>query len=247
MKYIGEQWRYASYVIGALIAFFSVVIGLFAGKYQFNAEYLVPIGNATRSDGTAWTLFIHPWSFPNGSSASLADTIFGLGILCALIPIVLVSWNNYRYVRTVERNIPRFLNDILQSTDSGMILPAALISASKEDYGPVSYEIGVAMTKFSLGYDFRSSIMEAARKLHHPRMPQVGVIIVEAYASGGKMHDVLKSSVQLFSGLEEYEAEKESELKPYTELVYISVIIFLAISIIIISQFIEPLNRLPCR
>ena len=59
------------------------------------------------------------------------------------------------------------------------------------------------------------------------------------------MHDVLNSSVVLFNGLEEYTEEKQSELRPYTQLVYISVIIFLLIAFIIVSQFIGPLNKLP--
>ena len=245
MRYIINQWRYAAYVVGAVITILSIMVGLIAGKYQLNPKYIVPVGSATRLDGTAWTLFNKPWMLPIGSSASITDTIIGVGIVCALIPTVIVSWNNYRYIQAVERNIPRFMNDLLQSTDSGLILPSALIAASREDYGPISYEIGIAMTKFSMGYDFRSSIMEAAHKLRHPRMPQVGIIIVEAYASGGKMHDVLASSVKLFSGLEEYEQEKKSELKPYTQLVYISILIFLVIAIIIVLQFIAPLNRLP--
>lgn len=245
MRYLGYQWQYAAYVGGTIVTLLSILIGLIAGKYHLNPRYIVPVGSATRLDGTAWTLFNRPWIPANGPSASLTDTVIGVGLVCGLIPIVIVSWNNYRYKQAVERNIPRFMSDILQSTDSGMILPSALIAASREDYGPISYEIGIAMTKFSMGYDFKSSIMEAAHKLHHPRMPQVGMIIVEAYSSGGKMHDVLSSSVKLFSGLAEYEEEKKSELKPYTQLVYISILIFLVIAIIIVSQFIAPLNRLP--
>ncbi len=59
------------------------------------------------------------------------------------------------------------------------------------------------------------------------------------------MHDVLNSSVVLFNGLEQYTEEKQSELRPYTQLVYISVVIFLVIALIITAQFIGPLNKLP--
>jgi archaeal flagellar protein FlaJ len=56
---------------------------------------------------------------------------------------------------------------------------------------------------------------------------------------------VLNSSVVLFNGLEQYTEEKQSELRPYTQLVYISILIFLVIALIITSQFIAPLNQLP--
>jgi len=245
MRYIEEQWKYASYIGSGSIVMVSFALAFILGKYRVILPYLVPEGNATRTSGTAWTLFNQPWQLPQGSSASLTDTILGLGIVFALIPVAYVTYNNYRYLRMVERSIPRFMRDILESTNSGVILPRALIQASTQDYGPISHEIAVAMTKFSMGYDFKSAIMDACERLKHPFMLQVGQIIIEAYAAGGKMHDVLQSSVVLFNGMEQYDEQKQSELRPYTQLVYISVVIFLIIAYIIISRFIGPLNNLP--
>jgi flagellar protein FlaJ len=245
MRYIEDQWKYVSYVAAGIIIMISFVLAFSLGKYHVILPYLVPEGNATRASGTAWTLFNQPWQLPRGSSASLTDTILGLGIAFALTPVAYITYNNYRYMRVVERNIPRFMRDILESTNSGVILPKALIQATMQDYGPISHEIAIAMTKFSMGYDFKSSIMEACEHLRHPFMLQVGQIIIEAYAAGGKMREVLESSVVLFNGLEQYDQQKQSELRPYTQLVYISVVIFLIIAYIIVSRFIGPLNNLP--
>ncbi|HZW58157.1 MAG TPA: type II secretion system F family protein [Nitrososphaerales archaeon] len=246
LKYINEKWRYTAYVGSAILAIFSIVVGLLVGGYRLNSHYIVPTGNGTRiSSGTPWTLFNEPWVLPRGASASLTDTVVGVGLVLAIIPVVYIAVVNFRYLKSVERNIPRFLRDILEATDSGLILPKALIESAKADYGPISHEIGIAMTKFSLGYDFRASVMEASKKLRHPYAPQVALILAEAYSAGGKMHDVLSSSVKLFNGLEQYNEQKASELKPYTQLVYISVIIFLVIALIIITQFILPLQSLP--
>jgi len=245
MRYIEDQGKYAAYIGAGIIVILSFALAFILGKYRLVLPYLVPEGAATRSSGTTWTLFNQPWQLPHGSSASLTDTILALGIVFALVPVVYVTYNNYRYLKLVERNIPRFMRDILESTNSGLILPRALIQASTQDYGPISHEIAVGMTKFSMGYEFKSSIMESCERLKHPFMLQVGQIIIEAYAAGGKMHDVLQSSVVLFNGLEQYDEQKQSELKPYTQLVYISVVIFLVIAYIIISRFIGPLNNLP--
>lgn len=245
MRYISDQWRYVAYGICGTGLLVSLIFALVLGRYRLVLPYIVPSGNATRLGGTAWTLFNRPWILPSGSSASLTDTVFALGILISLIPVTYVTLNNHRYIKAVERNIPRFMRDILESTNSGVILPTALIHASKESYGPISNEIAIAMTKFSMGYDFKSSITEACNKLKHPFMLQVGQIIVEAYSAGGKMREVLESSVVLFNGIEQYDQQKQTELRPYTQLVYISVLIFLIIAFIIVSQFIGPLNNLP--
>jgi flagellar protein FlaJ len=245
MRYFESDWKYASYIGAGITMILSIAVGFSVGKYRPQLPYFIPSGNGTRSDGTPWELFNRPWIIPHAASASFTDTIIGLGFVIALIPVAYISYNNYRYVKSVEKNIPPFLRDILESTDSGIILPTALIRASTSDYGPISGEIGIAMTKFSMGYDFKESVMETCAKLKHPYMTQVGLVIVEAYSSGGRMHDVLNSSVVLFNGLEQYTEEKQSELRPYTELVYISVVIFLVIALIITAQFIGPLNKLP--
>lgn len=245
MRYFSDQWRYVAYSLSGTGILVSLVLAFVLGKYRLVLPYIVPSGNATRLGGTTWTLFNRPWVLPSGSSASLTDTVLALGMLLSLIPVTYVTFNNHRYIKAVERNIPRFMRDILESTNSGVILPTALIHASKERYGPISYEIAIAMTKFSMGYDFKSSITEACKKLKHPFMLQVGQIIIEAYSAGGKMHEVLESSVVLFNGIEQYDQQKQTELRPYTQLVYISVLIFLIIAFIIVSQFIGPLNNLP--
>ncbi len=217
LTYLDDRWKYAAYAGAALVVFFSVAIGLALGHYTFTKDII-----------------------PTNALALLTDDVIATGVLVAIIPVAYVASRNHGYLNSVESNIPRFLRDILQSTDSGLVLPKALIEASKVDYGPVSYEMGIAMTKFSLGYDFTASVMEAAKKLRHPYAPQMGLIISEAYSAGGRTHDVLSSSVSLFDDLEQYSEQRQSELKPYTQLVYIAVAIYLVIALIIVSQFVTP-------
>ena len=245
MRYMENKWKYVAYIAAGMMLLVFLIAGFLAGRYAMTLPYVVPEGSGVRASGSVWTLFNEPWNLPQGSSASLTDTIIGIGVVLALFPIAYVAYNNHRYLNNVERNIPRFMRDILESTNSGVILPKALIQATRQDYGPISHEIAVAMTKFSMGYDFKSSIIDASKRLRHPNMLQVGQIIIEAYSAGGKMREVLESSVVLFNGLEEYEKQKQSELRPYTQLVYIAVVIFLIIAYIIVSKFIGPLNNLP--
>jgi flagellar protein FlaJ len=217
-----DNTRYAFYIGAAIIFLIFMLIALLFGHYTFTAA-IVPI-NIGRTNG----------------QALIIDNLIAIGVLSALLPVAIIAFLNYRYLKAVETSIPRFLRDVLQSTDSGMILPAALLEASKRDYGPVSFQMGIAMTKFSLGYDFGQSIKEACEKLRHPYAPQVGQILSEAYSSGGKTHDVLSSSVGLFNDLEQYNDQRQAELRPYTQLVYISIGIYLVIALIIINNFIGP-------
>lgn len=222
MIYIENDWRYFAYIAAGIIFILFLASALVLGHYTATSSVVpISVGKTT-------------------GRALIIDNLIAIGMLLALAPVALVSYLNYRYFKSVEVNLPRFLRDVLQSTDSGLILPAALLEASKQDYGPVSFQMGVAMTKFSMGHDFSQSVMEATEKLRHPYAPQVGQIISEAYSSGGKTHEVLSSSVNLFNDLEMYNEQRQSELKPYTQLVYISIGIYLIIALIIVNNFIGP-------
>jgi flagellar protein FlaJ len=222
MIFVENNIRYATYVGSAIIFLIFLLLALLFGHYTPTAA-IVPINVGRAND-----------------QVLVIDNLIAIGILAALIPTAVVAFLNYRYLKAVETGIPRFLRDVLQSTDSGMILPAAMLEASKRDYGPVSYQMGIAMTKFTMGYDFAQSVKEACQKLRHPYAPQVGQIIAEAYSSGGKTREVLSSSVGLFNDLEQYNEQRQAELRPYTQLVYISIAIYLVIALIIINNFIGP-------
>jgi archaeal flagellar protein FlaJ len=225
LKYFGRKIQIASYVAGAIIFVLGLASALVLTHYRFSATYIVP----TNSDS---------------SNYFLTDELIATIIVAALVPITFISFSNYRFLKSVERNIPQFLRDVLQGTDSGLMLPKALIEASKNGHGPVSTEFGIAMTKFAFGYDFTKSVTEAGERLRHPFAPQVAVIISEAYAAGAKMHDVLSSSVHFFNNLEQYSEQRQSELKPYTQLVYISIGVFLVICLVVLSSFILPLANM---
>jgi archaeal flagellar protein FlaJ len=222
MIYVENDWRYAAYIAAAIIFILFLLVALVVGHYTITSS-IVPI-NVGKTSG----------------HALIIDNLIAIGFLGALAPVAVVAFLNYRYLKSVETNIPRFLRDVLQSTDSGLILPAAILEAAKQDYGPVSFQMGIAMTKFGMGNDFSQSVMEATKRLRHPYAPQVGQIIAEAYSSGGRTHEVLTSSVSLFNDLEQYNQQRESELKPYTQLVYISLGIYLIIAYIIVNNFIGP-------
>jgi hypothetical protein len=208
-------------IFGGSVAIFIAVfiITLLTKNFSISTAYYIPIKSTT-------------------------NLLLGLGLLLALVPPAVVGYTNSQHTRTVGRNIPKFLTDILQATDSGMTLPASLAEAAKSDYGPISKEIGIAMTKFSMGYDFKHSLAAAAKRLHHPRAPQLAMILSEAYSAGGKVHDVLTSSSGLYATLEEYEEDRQTQLRPYTLLVYISLGVYFIVVFISMGEFLNQVTKL---
>ena len=153
----------------------------------------------------------------------------------------IVEYNNYAWKGQVERNIPRLLRDLAESVRSGLTLPRALEEASQRDYGPVSKELERAVSMFIMGAKFEDSLMLLAERLRRPVALKMSTILIEAHQTGGKLLEVLNTSVELFTSLDKYKEEQHTNMKPYMMTVYMATLTFLIIAFIMLHQFLAPL------
>jgi flagellar protein FlaJ len=153
----------------------------------------------------------------------------------------IVEYNNYAWKGQVERNIPRLLRDVAESVRSGLTLPRALEEASQRDYGPVSKELERAVSMFIMGAKFEDSLMFLAERLRRPVALKMSTILIEAHQTGGKLLEVLNTSVELFTSLDKYKEEQHTNMKPYMMTVYMATLTFLIIAFIMLHQFLAPL------
>jgi flagellar protein FlaJ len=165
-----------------------------------------------------------------------------LGLIVALVFPAIVETNNIRWLRQVDENTPRLLMDVTEAVRSGMPLIQALEGASTRDYGPISQPLAKAMVKFRMTSDLESALKGLGDSLIQPVVRQMSTILLEAYETGGRVIDVLSTSVELFSNLAEYREERVSQTRPYIFVVYLGTLIFLVISWVILAQFLGPLH-----
>ena len=179
-----------------------------------------------------------PYLIPLDMKANYA---FALCILVAITPPALIEWNNSRWLKQVDKNVPRILIDVTESIRSGMSLIRALEGASKRDYGSVSEQLETAVVHFNLTSDLEGSLKWFGDSLIRPSGRRMATILMEASRAGGKMLDILDTSIQMFTSVDEYKEEKRSVTSPYVMMVYVSTIVFLFMGYIIITQFLESL------
>ena len=165
-----------------------------------------------------------------------------LGLIVALVFPAVVETNNIRWLRQVDENTPRLLMDVTEAVRSGMPLIQALEEASTRDYGPISQPLAKAMVKFRMTSDLESALRGLGDSLIQPVVRQMSTILLEAYQTGGRVIDVLSTSVELFSNLAEYREERVSQTRPFIFVVYLGTLIFLVISWVILAQFLGPLH-----
>jgi len=214
--YFNQRYRIAVWMVSSSVGLLIVLIPSLLGLYTPQKPYLIPLGQKV-------------------------NNTMALGLIIAFIFPAMIESGNHGWTRKVDKNIPRLLRDVTEAVRSGITLPRALEEASQRDYGPLSKELERAVSKFILGARWEDSLMSLAQRLGRPSALRFSTILIEAHQTGGKVIEVLDASVDLFSSLDEYREEQQSNMRPYVTTIYMGAIIFLIIAYVVLHQFLSPL------
>jgi len=214
--YFKPKYRKAVWAVSGSIGLSIMLIPILLGLYTPQGPYLIPLSQKV-------------------------NNTMAFGLIIAFTFPAIVEFNNYRWGRQVDKNIPRLLRDVAEAIRSGVTLPRALEEASQRDYGPLSKELEHAISMFILGASWEDSLMSLAQRLIRPGALRLSTILIEAHQTGGKMIEVLDTSVDLFSSLDEYREEQYSNMRPYMMTIYMATVIFLIIAYVVLHQFLTPL------
>ena len=214
--YFNKRFSQSVWVVSIAVAILLMIIVIIRGGYRPAGPYIIQIDMKV-------------------------NNALVLCLLIAITPPAIIELNNARWRKQVEKNIPRIMMDITESIRSGMPMIKALEVASTRDYGPISQNLETAVVNFNLTSDLEKSLKWFGDSLLSQSGKRMANIIMTANKSGGRMMEVLDTSINMFTSLDEYREEKQSNVSPYILLVYISTAIFLFIGWVIISQFLGPL------
>jgi flagellar protein FlaJ len=216
MRFIDKNIKNLVFAISATIGLGLVVIVVLGGIYIPTQPYIIPLDQK-------------------------ANNLITLAIVVTILPLAVIEYNNNRWIKEVDNYLPRLLMDITESIQSGLSLYKALDEACKQDYGAISPHLDAAMVNFRVTSDFTASMKRLGEKLRRPNAKRLVTILIETDETGGRIDDVLETSIELFTNLDEYRQERDQQIGPYVLLVYIGTIIFLIISWTIITQFLLPI------
>ena len=214
--YFKKKLRIAIWAVSGSVGLSVILTLILLGHYTPQEPYLIPLSQEV-------------------------NNAMAFGLVIAFMFPAIAEFNNFKWGRQVDRNIPRLLRDVTEAVRSGVTLPRAMEEASKRDYGPISKELEHSISIFILGASWEDSLMSLAQRLRRPIALRLSTILIEAHQTGGKMIEVLDASVDLFSSLDEYKEEQYSNMKPYTMTIYMATIIFLIIAYVVLHQFLTPL------
>lgn len=172
----------------------------------------------------------------------MVNNSLALTLMVALLPPSIVEFNNLRWLRNIDRNIPLLLRDLAEAVRSGETLIRALEEASRRDYGPISEFLEKAMVRLSLTSNLEASLRWMGERLVRPSAMRMVTILIEASESGGRVVEILEAAVSLFNQIAEYREERGAQTRPYILLAYMGSVIFMVIAYVILFQFLAPLS-----
>ena len=162
-----------------------------------------------------------------------------IGATLVLGPPTIIKYKEYKESRKIESSFPDFLNNIVSGVESGMTLPQAIESASKNDYGPLSPYVKKMSYQINWGIPFDQVLNSFAKKVRSRVLKRTVSTIIETHRSGGNIADVLKSVAESIREVEKIREERKAHV--YSQILTGYVIYFVFLGVIIgLQKFLMP-------
>lgn len=157
-------------------------------------------------------------------------------IVSMLIPALLVMLEERRK-NQIDSMLPRFLEDLAESQEAGMTLQAAFMASANRDYGPISDELYLLSAKLSWGFDMQEAFTYFSKRIDTELTTKITTILIEAMKLGGNLKEAFTSTATFVREMLKLQEERETEIKPFVMVIYISCLVFMVIIIILYQSF----------
>lgn len=157
-------------------------------------------------------------------------------IVAAAVPAFILLWEQRRKSQ-IDDMLPRFLEDVADSQEAGLTLLKAFEESSKRSYGPITTELKLLVAQITWGVEFEAAFLSFAKRLDTELTTKVTALLLEAMRLGGDLKTTFQSTASFVREMIQLRKEKESQLRPYVMVIYVSVVVFMLIIIILYQSF----------
>ena len=162
--------------------------------------------------------------------------VTGAVIFSLLLPGILISYDHGKK-RKIDNMLPRFLEDVAESQESGLTLLKAFEESSKRNYGPITKELKHLVAQLTWGVEFEVAFNSFAGRIDTELSAKVTVLLLEAMRLGGDLRSTFNSVGSFVREMITLRDERESELKAYMMIIYMSVVVFMIVIMILYNSF----------
>lgn len=172
------------------------------------------------------------------SEPSLFNDFFIFAYLIAIAPPMVADYLDRRWKASVDRHLPSLLRNVAMGQMAGKNLPRALEDASKARDTALSVEMRKALRKIKMGSDFHKTIEELGTSLGTKLSKETMRLIVISDKFGGATQEVFDRAADYVESMLMYRDERRAKVNPYVATFYVSVVIFIGLTIILLQALI---------
>lgn len=177
----------------------------------------------------------------------VSHTYIAFAITVSLAAPSILIHLEFRRKRLIDNALPRLLEDMAESQEAGMTLLQALEESSRREYGPLSEELRKLTAKLSWGIEFEDAFKAFSESIGTELSLRTTTLILEAIRLGGDLKTTFNSTAQFVRQMIELRDERESQLRPFMMVIYVSTIVFVIIMMILYQSFFLPMAMEPTR
>jgi len=174
---------------------------------------------------------------------STRDIGFIFAVLVAVLPLALLQLKEVQRKENIDRNLPLFLLALVSSVQSGSNLIRAIEHSAERNMGALTPQLKNLKANISWGMPIGDALENFAQKTGTRMARRVIVLLEMAIRIGGDITDNLEMIQKHVTELQNIEKERKSSLQPYTYTIYIAFIVFIAITVILSSQFFTEIGK----
>ena len=174
---------------------------------------------------------------------STRDIGFIFAVLVAVLPLALLQLKEVQRKENIDRNLPLFLLALVSSVQSGSNLIRAIEHSAERNMGALTPQLKNLKANISWGMPIGDALENFAQKTGTRMARRVIVLLEMAIRIGGDITDNLEMIQKHVTELQNIEKERKSSLQPYTYTIYIAFIVFIAITVILSSQFFTEIEK----
>jgi len=174
------------------------------------------------------------------SNPRLADYIFIIGLMIALLPVGVLDYLEFRWRRAVEARMPDILYDIAEAQVTGMTFLRAFETAIMRDYGAASRELRKVLAQIRLGMTLEEALLSFARRVGSKLVKNASLIIAETSHSGGDVSKVVRTLSNYMRLVLTMDTERRGTMRLYVAVTYIAYGVLLVTLVVLLNQFFLP-------
>ena len=159
------------------------------------------------------------------------------GIVIGILPPMMIDLGKKRRREGIDSNLPIFLLSIVSAVQSGSTIMRAIEEAADRNLGGLTPELKNLRANLSWGMPYEEAFDQFIKRVDTVMARRVMILLQVAIKSGGETVSTLEMIQKHVTEMQNIEKERKSALAPYIYTIYIAFVIFIAISIMLVSNF----------